>query len=255
MRTMSRRYTTTRAMAADREHDLALDLAEGHEVEAGEVLPLGQTPHELAHLADRGIRQIRHAVKMHEEDAAPALHHAPGGHRRVDAPRDERGHRPARAHGQAARARAPVGIDEGFVRQHLHVNLQGGVVEVHPRLGAPALNVGAQLAVELGRGHGKGLEGPARRDAERREGLPLDHVVHRSGERRPATSPCARRARCWRCRTRDRAARAPPRASGDRPGRARCAREADARERGRDRPPPARDSPGAGGERAGGCRA
>ena len=82
----------------DGEHHLALDLAEGHQDELRVVLPLGQHPDEGAGFGLRDRRQVRHAVEVHEDDAASALHHPPGRDRGIDPARQQRGHRTARAH-------------------------------------------------------------------------------------------------------------------------------------------------------------
>src|SRR2546422_1051016 len=74
----------------DREDDLALDLSERDQEQARLVLPRGEPLDERPRLRLRRRRQVRHAVEVHEHDAAAALHHPPRGHRRVDAAREQR---------------------------------------------------------------------------------------------------------------------------------------------------------------------
>jgi hypothetical protein len=165
-----------------REHDLALDLPEWHQEQAREVLPLGEAGHQLAHLAAREVREVRGAVEVHEDHPAAALHEPPRRHRGVDAARDQRGHRAARAHRQSARPRVPLGVDEGFARQHLDPHVALRVLEAHPRVGPQREHVRAELPVQLHRGQRKRLERAPRRDAERAEGAPLDGPLHRGAE-------------------------------------------------------------------------
>ena len=167
----------------DRQDDLALDLAERDQEQARGVLPLGEALDELPRLALGGVGQIGHAVEVDEDDAAPALHDPPRRDRRVDAAREQRGHRAARADGQAARPGAPLRVDEGLARQHLDAHLQLGVIEVHAHVGAERQDVGAERAIDLDRGERKRLEGPARGDAERAECAPGDGALDGGLER------------------------------------------------------------------------
>ncbi len=166
-----------------RQHDFPLDLTEGHDEQARVVLPLGQPRHELARLAAREIRQVGRAVEVHEDHAAAAPHQAPRGHRRVDAAREQGRHRAAGAHRQAARAGLRIAVDEGLVGQHLHAHVQLRVLEAHPHVGPQREHVGAQVAVELHRGHREGLEGAPGGDAEGAEGAARDRLLHRGPQR------------------------------------------------------------------------
>src|SRR5213080_3820965 len=81
----------------DRCDDLALNLAEGDQVERGVELPADELGGDLARLLlARPIVEGR-AVEVHEVDGAPAPHHPPGGDGRVDAAREEGQHPPAPA--------------------------------------------------------------------------------------------------------------------------------------------------------------
>ena len=62
------------------------------------------TPHQLAHLVDRGVRGERMAVEVDERGVAAAPHHPPRRHRRVDAARQQHQHAAAGAHRQPAGA-------------------------------------------------------------------------------------------------------------------------------------------------------
>ncbi len=166
----------------DREHDLALDLAERDQEQAREVLPLGEARHQLAHLAAGKVGQVRCAVEVHEHHAAAALHEPPRRHRRVDPAGDERGHRAARPHRQAPGPGVPVGVDEGLAGQHLHPHVALRVLEAHPRVGAEREHVRAELPVQLHRGEREGLERAAGRDPEGAERAALDHPFHRGAQ-------------------------------------------------------------------------
>src|SRR5256884_711104 len=89
----------------DREDDLALDLPEWDHDQTRLVLPRGEPLDERPRLRLRRRRQVRHAVEVHESDAAAAFHHPPRGHRRDHPAREQRRDRPRPAHGPAARAR------------------------------------------------------------------------------------------------------------------------------------------------------
>ena len=131
---------------------------------------------ERARLGLGGGGQVRHAVEMHEEHPAAALHHAPRRHRRVDAAREQRRHCTGGADGQPAGAFDTVERDIGLRRQHLDVDHLVGVLEIHAR-GHARHDEGAQRAVEIHAAHGIGLERAPRGDAERREGPPLEQPV------------------------------------------------------------------------------
>ena len=157
---------TTRSGGATDEDDLLLNLAERHEEEPRAMLELGQHADELARLLLRRPRQDRVAVKVHEEHAAAAAHQPPRRHRRVDAAREQARDAAADADRQAAGAGVLAEKVERLVRQRFDMNGQLGVVEIDLPA-ARFLDPPADLALDLRRGQGKPLVGPAHRDAKR----------------------------------------------------------------------------------------
>ena len=90
------------------EHDLLLNVAERHEIQARALLPRGQQPHQLARLLLRGARQNRIAVEVHEGDRAAALHHPVRRDGRVDPAGQQAGHASRGAGRKPARRRVSL---------------------------------------------------------------------------------------------------------------------------------------------------
>ena len=138
-------------VAGHAEGDLPLQLAEGHQVQPRAQLVLREHLGQQARLVLRGARQERLAVEVHQRGLAPAPHHAPGRHGRIDAAREQRHHASARAGGQAARARLLVDVAEHLAGDDLDRHHQLGALEVYRPPPRP-VDAGAQLAGQHGRG-------------------------------------------------------------------------------------------------------
>ena len=198
----------------DRQHDLALDLAERHQDRAASAYCHSVSRSTSARaLACEVSRQVRHAVEVHEDHAAAALHHPPGRHRRVDAARQQRGHGAAGADRQAARPG----------RRSSDTNASSGrtstTISTSERSRSRASS-GTRSSTKAPRARfistlvmGIRLEGAPRADAEgARTGGPHeapDRGLHRVQGRRRCDSPARRSPP----RTRAAAGRVPPRAA------------------------------------------
>src|SRR5581483_4117047 len=99
----------------------------------------------------RSAVEVRRAVKVDENQAAAALHHAVRGHRRVEAAGDEGHDAAARADRQAAGAWNLLEAEEGAFRQNLDIDRHLGIFEIDARAGL-LLDRRAENPVDLRRG-------------------------------------------------------------------------------------------------------
>ena len=153
---------------------------------------------QLAHLLLRGARQERVAVEVDEQHRAAALHHAPRGHRRVDAARQQARHLAAHAGRQPAR---PALLAEGVERVVGHASRRGSSARGGREVHLPALrqlDPPAHLALDLRRLHREPLVGALDRHAERRR-VDVAEVAPGWRRRSPRCRAArARPARSWR---------------------------------------------------------
>ncbi len=147
------------------QHDLALQLAEGHEVQARPHLVARQ---HLRHLTDfllRRPRQERVAVEVHQHHRAAPLHQPQGGDGRIDAAREQSRHAPADAGRQAAGTLHLVEMVEGRILQELDTDRERPAVEIHLPA-ARLLDAPAEFPLDLRRRHRQVLHRAAHADAE-----------------------------------------------------------------------------------------
>ena len=112
-------------------------------------------------------------MEVDEIDAAPAAHHPPGGHRGVDATREESEDAPARPDRQAARAGHLLERDEGAAGQDVEPDRQRRGFEVDGG-GGCCLDARAEHAIHFGRGEGEALVAALRSDPEAPHALPRE---------------------------------------------------------------------------------
>ena len=151
---------------------MALDLAEGDEVEPQAVLEAGQALGEGLGLLPARPREEGEGVEVHEDHLRPPAHEAVGGHRGVNPPGEEGHHPPRDPGGKPPGARVALHLQEGRPGEHPDHELPLRPLEPH-RGARFSLHESPEGPLYLRGGEGKRFVGALGGDAEAPEGLAL----------------------------------------------------------------------------------
>ena len=111
--------------------NLLLEVAKWHQKQACSVLVTRQPLRELARFLLRRAVQEGVTVKVHEIDPTAAFHHTIGGHRRIDATRQQAQHDTADAYREPSRSRDFFDIHQGASWDDIDMHGEHRVIQRH----------------------------------------------------------------------------------------------------------------------------